>query len=155
MPNLVAILEDDPDRQAAMRGVLGSILPGHALAFFDDAPGMIVWLADHLPEASLLSLDHDLPLWRSADGELVDAGCGREVADYLTGFPPTCPVIVHSSNAACAEGMVQVLREAGWPTTRVVPDGDAAEWVRDGWAAAIEELVRAGWIMPGGEHASG
>ena len=93
VPRVVAILEDDPARIAAMRACLDELLPGAAAAFFEDAMQMIAWLGRHLGDVVLISLDHDLPL-RADRGRTVDCGTGRQVADYLASVPPICPVIV-------------------------------------------------------------
>jgi hypothetical protein len=145
LPTHVAILEDDPARVAAMRPHLAAALPNATPVFFEAAAAMIAWLDQHLGEVVLISLDHDLPIRRDADDSAIDCGTGREVADHLAALPPTCPVIVHSSNAPCAAGMVEVLTKAGWPTARVLPYDDLA-WVEDDWAARIRQFVREGWI---------
>ena len=94
----------------------------------------------------LVSLDHDLPLRQTRGGVVVDAGTGRMVADHLAGLPPTCPVIVHTSNENFAPGMTRVLRDAGWPHRRVYPC-DEHRWVRTAWADEIRRLIRDGWVF--------
>lgn len=136
----IAILEDDPDRVAAMSAVLGELLPSARPVFFEDAPTMLAWLGEHLGDVDLISLDHDLPVRREGEGRVIDCGTGRQVADWLAGVPPTCPVIVHSSNEACAAGMMAVLGEAGWPCRRVYPYGNLA-WVREAWMGVVRELL--------------
>jgi len=93
---------------------------------------MITWLGDHIGDVALMSLDHDLPIRRDA-GRSIDCGTGREVADFLASMPPTCPVIVHSSNNQCAPGMYFGLKHAGWTCTRIYP-GDDTSWVAHDWA---------------------
>ena len=144
MPLLVAILEDNAGRVAAMRACLADVLPGTEIFVFENAHEMATWLPDHLGDVILISLDHDLPL-RDANGHPLDCGTGRQVADFLASLPPTCPVIVHSSNEFCAPGMVFALRDAGWPCNRVYPRDDL-EWVRRDWGAKVEQYVRSGWI---------
>ena len=107
MAGYVAVLEDDHARIAEMRACLAEVLPGFEPVFFDDAGRMIAWLDDHLGEVVLVSLDHDLPITRSADGGVVDCGDGRMVADYLATRTPTCPVIVHTSNHLAAPGVTR------------------------------------------------
>ncbi len=114
----VAILEDDPNRITAMRACLTETLPGAEVVVFDDARKMIAWLGQNLGEVVLIALDHDLPL-RNHEGKAIDCGTGRQVADYLASVPPTCPVIVHSSNNFFAPGMSFALKDAGWPVSRV------------------------------------
>ena len=146
MTKLVAILEDNPDRISEMRACVQEALPTLQAVFFVNAHEMITWLKPNLPQISLISLDHDLPVI-SVNGRLVDCGDGRLVASFLAEFPPTCPIIVHSSNDHCATSMFHTLRDAGWPTTEIVPfDGHA--WVRAAWMPQLLQLVRDGWIDP-------
>lgn len=148
MARFVAILEDCPGRLAEMRPCLAELLPQYEHVYFDNAAEMIAWLGEHLCETVLISLDHDLPLRQERDGRPVDAGTGREVADFLAGLPPTCPVVVHSSNEYFAPGMMRVLREAGWPLRRVYPCDEHA-WVRRAWAEEIVQMVGSGMIFDG------
>ena len=140
----VAILEDDSLRIAAMRTCVAEVLPGIEAVFFENAAEMIAWLGERLGHVVLISLDHDLPL-RPRDGVVIDCGTGRQVADFLASMPPTCPVIVHSSNDLCAPGMFFALKDAGWPCRRVYPCGDLA-WVAASWGKEIQRLLRGGWI---------
>jgi hypothetical protein len=144
MADLLTILEDDANRVAAMRICLADILPGIEAIFFEDAQVMIAWLAENLGQVALISLDHDLPL-RDHNGKTIDCGTGRQVADYLASLPPTCPVIVHSSNNFCAPGMFFAIKEAGWPCSRIYPSDDTA-WITTSWADAIRRYVSDGWI---------
>ena len=145
MASIVAILEDDAGRINEMRACLPAVLPGADVVFFENAQEMIDWLPGHLGEVVLISLDHDLPL-RDGEGRSVDCGTGREVADFLASLPPTCPVIIHSSNEFCAPGMVFALKDAGWPHSRVRPL-DELDWVRRDWADRIARYVRDGWVQ--------
>ena len=141
---IIAILEDDPNRVREMRSYLEEALPAAAIIVFEVAAEMIAWLGANLGEVVLISLDHDLPL-RDGDGQPLDCGSGREVVDFLASLPPTCPVIVHSSNQYCAPGMYFALKEAGWPVSRVCPMDDLA-WVKRDWAARVMRYVLEGWI---------
>ena len=105
---------------------------------------MIAWLGEHLGRVILLSLDHDLPL-RGPAGEAIDCGTGREVADFLASVPPTCPVIVHSSNNFFAPGMFFALKDSGWPCSRVYPSDNTA-WIAASWADQVRQFVSDGWI---------
>lgn len=144
VPGTVAILEDDPARVAAFRTCLAEVLPAYGVVTFDRSDAMIGWLDVHLPEAALISLDHDLPVPSPGDD---DPGCGRDVADHLAGRPAVCPVVVHSSNNTCAAGMMRVLREAGWAPVRVYPSADAAAWVAANWAPVLRRWLAAGLIF--------
>lgn len=142
MAGIVAILEDHAGRIAEMRACLGEVLPGMEVAFFEDAGGMIEWLGQHLSSVVLISLDHDLPL-RDREGQRIDCGTGRQVADYLAARPPSCPVIVHSSNEDCASGMFFCLKDAGWSVSRVRP-WDEEAWVRAAWIERVRKYVQEG-----------
>ena len=142
----VAILEDTEGRIAEMRARLAELLPAYEPVFFDNAAEMVAWLDERLPEVVLISLDHDLPLRQVRDGREVDPGTGREVADFLASLPPTCPVIVHSSNDYFAPGMVCALSDGRWPCWRVYPFDEHC-WVRQVWSRQIEHLLRIEMIF--------
>jgi DNA-binding NarL/FixJ family response regulator len=144
MAATVAMLEDDVYRISAMRACLAQSLPEMELVIFDHAQRMIAWLEDHLGAVVLISLDHDLPLRHEA-GRSIDCGTGRQVADYLAAHPPTCPVIVHSSNNDGAAGMFFALKDAGWPCCRVYPS-DGETWIRNAWHPAVREYLENRWI---------
>jgi hypothetical protein len=137
---LIAFLEDDERRQQAMQALLASEYPTCQQVFFDNAPDFIFWLDDHLPEVTLLCLDHDLGPNRVRDGECFDPGCGRDVADFVANRAPSCPVLIHSTNSYAVPGMICVLDASGWTVDRVVPFSDL-EWVRLVWMGAVNELL--------------
>jgi hypothetical protein len=145
VPEYVAILEDNAERIAEMRACLSEALPACQSVFFDRSKDMIAWLAEHQDEVALISLDHDLPFVRDDEAQLDDFGNGREVADFLASRLPTCPVIVHSSNAPCASGMHFALNDAAWPCRRVYP-GANVTWVRDAWGAQVKAYRNEGWF---------
>ena len=130
-----------------MKAWLAGTFPDVKIVIHGDADAMIDWLGQHLGEVTLISLDHDLPV-RSIDGKSVDCGTGRQVADYLASVPPTCPVIIHSSNDPCAAGMFFALKDAGWPCSRVYPCDDLA-WIASAWADRVQQYLREGWIDAG------
>jgi hypothetical protein len=134
----IAILEDHEGRATAMRLVAARVLPEINFVAFDCASDMLGWLDRILPHTVLISLDHDLlpqgP--RDARGRLRDPGTGRDVANYLAGFPCVCPVIVHTSNVHAAPGMLHMLREAGWVCSAVTPRDDVA-WVAEEWQSEV------------------
>ena len=142
---VVAILEDDARRCAAMRGCLERLLPGVSVVFHESALDMVAWLGEHQMDVSLISLDFDLPIKRTEDGSLVDFGTGATVADFLATVPPTCPIIVHTSNATGASRMLTALRRAGWPTARVYPADDLA-WISGAWADEVNRLASRGLL---------
>jgi hypothetical protein len=94
----------------------------------------------------LISLDHDLDsVPRSGEDEPINHGCGRGVVDYLVTQPPTCPVIIHTSNATAGDGMYFALRRGGWPTFRVYPE-DHHGWIGRTWVDQIRALKATGWL---------
>jgi hypothetical protein len=140
VPAYIAILEDDPRRLSSMRECVARHLPAYEIAAFDNADEMIVWLEDHLADAALISLDHDLPLVQMREGEPVDAGTGRMVADWLAARTPCCPVIVHTSNENFGPGMMRVLRDGGWTHRRIYPHADC-DWIATAWAEEIRKFL--------------
>ena len=80
---------------------------------------MIREIGKFLPEAMLISLDHDLnPQPDSAS----DPGTGLEVAEYLAKLKPVCPVVLHSSNFE-----------------RVGPIGQ--DWIETSWLKKIRDIL--------------
>jgi hypothetical protein len=128
----ILILEDDSDRTRAFQECLLECFPPKEVIVFDNAPDTIDWLQDHLEEALLICLDHDLGPNRVRDGDVFDPGTGRDVADYLATRKPCCPVVIHTTNSLAAPGMTMTLEDAGWSWARVVPYNDL-EWVRADW----------------------
>lgn len=163
MAKCVMILDDTAARVAEMRAVLREVLPDLDVVAFDNAPDLIDWLPAGLADAMLISLDHDLgptrPRRGDATGEATggsdsgnadarfDPGIGRDAADVLALYAPTCPVIVHSSNSLAVPGMLRVLRESGWPCSAVMPTDDL-RWIPTMWREEVEWWATNGWISP-------
>lgn len=146
MAGVIFILEDNPARLVAMHRVLDLELPAHARHVEDDCSKAIAWLSAHLADVDLISLDHDLDsVPRPGEDRQVDHGCGRGVVDHLETQHPTCPVIVHTSNATAGDGMYFALHRAGWPTYRVYPS-DHHRWIGREWADQIRELKAKSWL---------
>jgi hypothetical protein len=139
MTDIIAILEDEQRRTEAMRAALRTRLPRAEAVFFDNATDMIAWFKDHLGAVRLICLDHDLGP-TSRRGEVIfDPGTGRDVADFLAGRRPCCPVLVHSSNVEAARAMRLLLEEHDWPSERVSPIDDLA-WIDVLWLPRVAEL---------------
>jgi hypothetical protein len=136
----IAILEDDPRRVEAMRPVLADVAPDLAPVFIDSAPRMIAWLLAHPGETALISLDNDLLPALTEDGPTDAPGCGLDVAAFLAGRPPACPIILHTANYLAAPLMEETLTRSGWGVKRVVPFLDL-EWVPSAWLLAVEALL--------------
>ena len=141
MAGIIAVLEDDSDRLAAIQARLCESFPQYKHVPFDNAPDMIDWLRAHLPKVAAISLDHDLGPNRQRGGEVFDPGTGRDVADFLATCPPRCPMIIATTNSFARPGMELVLHNAGWQTFKVLPSGDL-EWIDKGWTAALRTILR-------------
>lgn len=147
MPEIIAILEDDPGRIQAMEKRLKESFPDCSAMFFNNAPDIIAWIKQHLHECLLLSLDHDLgPSWERS-GQLFDPGIGRDVVDYLITQLPQCPVILHTSNGDAEIGMEMALKGANWQYERVIPchslDAiDSWDWIDSDWADTLKRLIQ-------------
>jgi CheY-like chemotaxis protein len=136
----IVILEDNPDRREAMARYLADRLYSFDAAYFESPQPMLAYLREHLGEAICISLDHDMELVDDGAGRLVDPGSGREVADFLAGHPPQCPVILHTTNTAAADGMASALTHTGWKVYRVAPWGDL-EWVHVEWGRTVRRAI--------------
>jgi hypothetical protein len=142
------ILEDNKDRQQAMRECLADRFYQFESQFFDDSATMIEYLDRHLPHTAVIALDHDLEL-QEKHGVVQDPGTGRDVAEFLAGKTPVCPVVFHSTNSDAVAGMERVLSEAGWETDRVIPWGDM-EWIAKQWFRSIRRAI----VRPSGRAAT-
>lgn len=140
MPMKIAILEDNAERQEFMRACIADRFYMYDARFYDDAGAMIDFLREHLVECLVIALDHDLELKPGSDGRCIDSGTGRDVADYLAKQAPTCPVIIHSTNADAVVGMKAVLKDAGWKTRRVIPSQET-DWIRNDWFPALRRAI--------------
>ncbi len=139
----IAILEDNEERQAAMRRCLADRFHRFEAVLFDRPAEMIAWLRTELPNTLLISLDHDFDLLPDpVTGTLTDPGTGREVADFLSANPPSCPILIHTSNHHAAEGMRRVLGESGW-STQVIAPFDDLEWIEKTWFRAVRDAIVA------------
>ena len=136
----ICILEDDRERQAAMRQILDERFYQYPAVFFNDARKMIDYLRESLATTVLICLDHDLELIPNHKGKSIDPGTGRDVADWLADQAPVCPLIIHSTNSPAALAMQTLLEEKGWKTARVTPWGDL-EWIEQTWKRAVRTAL--------------
>ena len=136
----IAILEYNAARRAVMQDCLRDRFHSFESVFFDDASEMLGFLKDHLASALIISLDHDLDFKPQPNGEMLDAGTGRQVADFLALHAPVCPVIIHTTNSVAGDGMEFLLRDAHWQTHRVYPWGDL-EWISTLWFKTIRNAI--------------
>jgi hypothetical protein len=136
----IAILEDNGERQAKMAECLADRFYHYEARFFKTACDAIDFLGEHLSETIVISLDHDLEITTGQNGQMIDGGTGREVADYLAKRSPVCPVVIHSTNSAAVSGMEMVLQDAHWETKRVIPWGDL-EWIPTQWFRTVRQAI--------------
>ena len=136
----IVILEDNIDRQVAMRACLADRFSTFEVVIFDSSAETIQYLREHLGETIAIALDHDLELRSDGEGGFTDFGTGREVADYLATREPVCPVIIHTSNTVAEVGMRMALQEADWRTKRIVPFDDV-HWIATDWFRAMRRAI--------------
>lgn len=135
MAGLILILEDNPERRQGFEAVLGELVPECEIRVWSNARTMVGALEDCLPQARLISLDHDL---NEVAAEL-DAGDGLIVAEYLSRKTPVCPVVVHSSNYERSLSMVNEMTYAGWGVERVGPV--CPDWISTLWQPMVSRLL--------------
>ena len=140
MIDTVAILDDEPDRLAAMVPILQHQYSKLNVVTFDNAPDMQAWFRENLTTCVLICLDHDLGPNRRRDGKVFDPGIGRDVAEYLAMQPPVCPILIHTTNTHARPGMLLVLEDGGWKVTYVSPYDDVL-WIREVWTEAVAEVL--------------
>jgi hypothetical protein len=135
---MILILEDNCDRTRRFLAAAEAVAPGIPVRIWPNADDMIVDLIELLENAMLISLDHDLT---PPPGDRRDPGTGYDVAKFLAELIPCCPMIIHTSNGDRANWMTGELTRAGWPITRVYPDGE--DWIETRWAATVKGLLGA------------
>jgi len=132
----ILILEDDETRITRFTTILNEITPDTPVIYWRNAWKMIRESAPYLPNARLISLDHDLnPEAENSE----DPGDGLMVAKFLAGQRPQCPIIVHTSNEDRARMMIGEFELAGCNARRVAPLG--VDWIEDYWADVVQSLL--------------
>jgi hypothetical protein len=126
--SLIAVLEDDSRRIAAIRAAAASLLADCEIKLFSDAREMERWLVSNLSRLQLLSLDCDLDSM-AITGD--DVGTGETITAFLVSHLPRCPVIIHSSNALRAPAMHMELATAGCARVLLRPFHDGEQWAND------------------------
>lgn len=139
MGRLLLVLDDERARLHGFDEIAARLGTDWALKGWRTAPAMLAELDRHLPDARLISLDHDLYKDATADA---DPGSGREVAERLATRKPVCPVIVHSTNTDAAWGMHGTLKGAGW-TVELVHHLNQPRWIEERWLPVARQLVSA------------
>jgi hypothetical protein len=134
--HMIIMLEDDNDRIRRFERAVRSIDLSLKLITWRNAHRMIKELEDHLADARLITLDHDL---ECEAGETGDPGDGMDVVRNLNRFRQTCPVIIHSSNVTRSDWMAGDFELAGWNYHRVAPIGEY--WIEESWRVTASELL--------------
>jgi len=129
---MIFILEDNDDRIAAFKEVLGD-LPHH---FERTVPQAISWLEQHKDQVILYSLDNDL-IVMDFDG---DEGEGWELCDWILANAPRMPIICHTTNSHAAWKMECACSEAKWRFERVAPYL-AFEWIAESWIQTVKNVI--------------
>ncbi len=132
------MLEDNAERNIMFHAAVQELGDGWQLRIWPDAPTMMAECEEFFADTHLISLDHDL---NPQPGVTANPGTGLEVAKFLAGHLPVCPVIIHSSNSDAAWSMHNEFRFAGWKVDRVGPIGE--DWVRKLWLPKVLEMVGA------------
>jgi ADP-ribosylglycohydrolase len=132
----ILILEDNEERIASFRKAVAALGADFDLKIWRDAHSMITECEAFFPTAALISLDHDL---NSQPGATSDPGTGLDVAKFLAGCRPACPVIIHSSNTDRVYSMYNEFRFADWIAERVGPIG--SDWIETLWLKKAREIL--------------
>ncbi len=130
------LLEDNAEWIAAFQVAVKSLGEDWELEVWNDAPTMLANCESQFEQAALISLDHDLNPQLGSSG---DPGTGLEVAKFLAGYLPLCPVLIHSSNTDRAWSMHNELRFAHWQVDRIGPIGE--DWIPKLWLAKAREMI--------------
>ena len=130
------MLEDDRERIDRFTPTLSAVAPSMALTVWRSARRMNREVGPFLSGARIISLDHDL---EPDEGEMEDPGDGIDVAKFLAARPPSCPVIILSSNTSRSDWMIGEFELGGWKYARVAPIGD--DWIESHWRATVTKLL--------------
>lgn len=133
---MLLMLEDNAERLDRFTAVLRHVAPALPFQVWRDARLMIQELEAWLPQAKLISLDHDLdPL----PGNANDPGTGLDLARFLGTMSPRCPVNIHTSNSDRAHWMAGLLELGGWEHRRVAPFDD--DWIESDWRDQVRDIL--------------
>jgi hypothetical protein len=133
---MLLMLEDDVERVNRFKEVVRAIDPNLQLMIWRNAKVMVHEIGTYLPNAKLISLDHDL----EPDKDGSDPGDGLEVVKFLVSQPVIRPVIIHSSNSDRSIWMEGEFELAGWQCWKVAPLGE--DWVEVDWRRVARRLLR-------------
>lgn len=134
---MVLMLEDNAERIERFTATLRRLDAALELRTWRNAWTMIREVDLLLPGARLLCLDHDL---EPEEGNPEDPGTGWDVTRHLVIFPPTCPVIIHTSNGERGTWMEGEFDLAGWKYHRIAPLGN--DWIEQDWRRLVRRLLK-------------
>lgn len=147
MKDTVLVLEDNLLRIKGFETMVRGI--GLRVIWWNNAWMMIRALPSLLPQAALISLDHNL---EERIDPFVSPGNGFDVARYLISQTPVCPVILHSGSIEHREAMRQCMHQAGWEA-RCVPSEDSRR-IAVSWLQTALELLKLPPGQKGGRSSS-
>jgi hypothetical protein len=133
----ILLLEDIEERITAFRAAVAK-LPGVEMTVWRRAGSMIRDLPDHLPTASVISLDHDL---LPPKGVRDSPGTGLEVCEALAKLKPGCPVLLHTANHIKVWPMMNELTFSKWDVHRTPPVRMDESWIETVWLPRIRKLL--------------
>lgn len=136
----ILILEDDNRRREKMRQLLAAQFSDLMIFFTPSAYDAIKYYNTHRGEIVAIALDHDLEDVITDTGEKLDPGTGRDVSDFLSQQPPSCPIVIHSTNRIAVDGMEFDLGEADWQVERIAPYADL-EWIEEAWLPGMKRIL--------------
>lgn len=139
-PMQIVILEDNADRRRLMADALNERFGQYDIRFFQTSGETIAHLREDFDSLLAVILDHDLDLIPVDGHRVIDSGTGRDVADFLATQHPICPVLIHTTNAPAAIGMLAVLDDAGWTTHRIIPDSEL-DWIPKYWWPEVRDAI--------------
>ena len=91
---------------------------------------MLGLIQSRLSESFAISLDHDLYV-----SGIDDPGDGLQIAAHLSSLPPSCPVIIHTSNSDKSRQMQGMLESEGWDVRLAGAIGE--NWIESDWITEV------------------
>jgi len=135
---MILILDDDPDRAEAFEGCLRTLTPEPMFEIYQTAERFISDLPVTLPQAQLITLEHDLDFAGAGDQP---SGNGMDVVRALVKLKPACSVILHTRDYDACRSMASELQDGGWSVERIAPVAGGAGWIPTVWLPKALDLV--------------
>lgn len=126
----ILILEDTPARIERFKRIMQSQLPLARLEIVNTASAMVALIKNQLSESFAVSLDHDLYV-----SGVDEPGDGLQIATHLSSLPPSCPVIIHTSNSVKSSEMQGVLESESWEVRLAGAIGE--NWIESDWITEV------------------